>query len=401
MSVDVHTMMSVAEAGAASDEKRLLREVAMIGDLLHEEAETAEIATQLSCTVVDALRDAGLWRMRLSRELGGLELPMLSQLRIIAELAALDPSSAWCTMFVNTAIARIGAIMPDAAVSRVFADGVPAASIVIPPGGIATPTDGGYLITGHWRYATAIHHVDWLLTSVRIERDPSRLLPVVIPAGDLHQLDSWDPTGLRATGSIDLTLENYFLPDELTGRLSAPFEQIRGARRYESTRISFPESFEHAAFACGVARRAIAELRKLLADRELSAGKGGREVVLTQFAEAEVELQAVWALIEQTSKKIDAVHEGSSHAWDEADRLLPRVIAARATKLALHCTQIALERAGLSAMRRGEVLERLARDMTVAASHIAVNDAAFAAYAQHLVETQSFVNRFGDATAEI
>ena len=107
-------------------EEHLLSSVAEVADLLTAEASDSDAGGRLSARSVEALRSRGLWRLRLCRELGGLELPITSQIRVLAALAAEDTASAWCSMVANSSVAVLGATMPDAAIRRVFADGVPA-----------------------------------------------------------------------------------------------------------------------------------------------------------------------------------------------------------------------------------------------------------------------------------
>jgi hypothetical protein len=62
-------------------------------------------------------------------------------------------------------------------------------------------------------------------------------------------------------------------------------------------------------------------------------------------------------------------------------------LAAQASDLALECVQLAFRRSGLTALHKPNILEKLLRDMSVAAAHAMVDDSAFASYAQHLVES--------------
>ena len=336
---------------------------------------------------VDALRSHGLWRMRLCQSMGGLELPIVAQIRALAALACEDASAAWCTMVANNGLAVLGATMPQAAIDRIFADGVPTCSIVAAPGGVATPVEGGYLLNGTWRLASGIHHADWIHASALVERDPSRLLPLAIPARDVELLDSWRFVGLAGTGSNDFRLTNYFLPSELAGNENEPYGQVRGTRRYDIVDLEHVESYEHAAFAIGIARRALRELRLVLARPQPGHHVGDREIVQEEFGRSVLRLQTIEALAYALYTQVDAASLGALQSWSNGERHLPRVLAAQATELALECVQLAFRRSGLAALHGPNILEKLLRDMSVAATHVVVDDAAFTAYAQHLIET--------------
>ncbi len=383
---DGHALNNGAQTWMA-DRDQLLAAVHEISSELQAGAAASDAAGRLADASVAALRGRGLWRMRLCRELGGFELPIVAQVEILAALAAEDTSAAWCTMVANNGLGMIGATMPSAAVERSFASGIPACSIVGTSGGVAKPADGGYVLNGTWRLASAIHHADWIYASAFIERDPSRLLPLAIPAKDVELLDSWNVVGLAGTGSNDFKLTDYFLPAELTGLEENPFGQLRGIRRYDLVDVEHFESYEHLAFAIGVARRALRELRLILARPPSGRHIGDRELVQEHFGRSVLRLQTVEALAYSLYDRIDAAALGQSQSWSGAERHLPRVLAAQASELALECVQFAFRRAGLAALHRPNIFEKLLRDMSVAATHIVVDDSAFATYAQQLVES--------------
>lgn len=379
--------MSEARALDLANDARggLLASVRAIEGQLRAGAADSDSQGSLVMESLDALGSRGFWRMRLCRDLGGLELPITAQMKVLAALAAADTSSAWCTMVMNHAVAVIGSTMPAAAVARVFANGVPECTIVATPGGVATPTEGGFIVSGTWRLATAIRRSQWVHVATFIERDPSRVLPMVIPVGDGTVLDTWHVVGLAGTGSNDFQLNDYFLPSALAGREDRPYGQLRGRRRYDLADVENIESYEHLAFALGVGGRALHELRATLASTGRSAAD--REVVQAELGQAVLQLRAVEALAEALYQRIDAVACGTGDHLAPEERHLPRALAVAATDLALRCTQLAFHRSGASALRRPSLLDKLLRDMSVAAKHVIVDDTAFATYAQDLIET--------------
>jgi alkylation response protein AidB-like acyl-CoA dehydrogenase len=379
--------IAISERSLVEPRVRLLEAVTEIATALCAGAAESDEDGRLVDGTVDALRSHGLWKMRLCQELEGFELPIVAQIEVLAALAAEDSSAAWCTMVANNAVATLGATMPAETIERVFADGIPACSIVATPGGAATPVDGGYLLNGTWRLASAIHHASWIHAVALVERDPSRPLPVAIPAADVELLDSWNVVGLAGTGSNDFKLTDYFLPADLAGREDEPFGQVRGRRRYDLVDVEHLESYEHLAFAIGVARRALRELRLVLAQPPFGRHIGDRELVQEQFGRSVLRLQAVEALAYSLYARIDAAALGEVQSWSPGERHLPRVLAAQASDLALECVQLAFRRSGLTALHKPNILEKLLRDMSVAAAHAMVDDSAFASYAQHLVES--------------
>jgi indole-3-acetate monooxygenase len=385
--------------GDANSGLALLDAVRAIKSTLECGADKSDAQGFLAGETIEALTSSGLWRIRLCRDLGGFELPIVAQILILSALAAEDTSSAWCTMVANNGLAMIGSTMPDATIARVFASGPPNCSIVATPGGSATPTEGGYVLNGSWRFASAIKHADWVHATVFVERDPSRLLPIVIPAADVTLLDTWTVVGLSGTGSYDFALKDYFLPVEMAGREDGPLKQVRGLRRYDIVDVEHIESYEHLAFAIGIAQRALRELRAVLAQPPLGRHIGDRELVQEQFGRSVVRLQAIEALAYSLYGRIDAAALGHKQSWSNGERHLPRVLAAQASELALECVQLAFRRSGLAALQRPNIFEKLLRDMSVAAMHAAVDDSAFASYARDLVESDVSLGLCNDSRA--
>jgi alkylation response protein AidB-like acyl-CoA dehydrogenase len=371
----------------AAETKRLLDAVDEIAGVLVAGAARSDIEGRLGEETVDALRSHDLWKMRLCHELGGLELPIVSQIQVLASLAAVDTSSAWCTMVANSSVAVLGATMPVETVDRVFAHGVPACSIVAAPGGTAVrQDDGGYMLAGTWRLASSVHHADWIHATAYVDGDPSRLLPMAIPARDVELIDSWRVVGLSGTGSNDFSLHDYLLDQALAGREVNPFGQLRGRRRYDLVGLDNIESYEHLAFALGVGRRALRELRHALAHPAPGRHVGDREVVQSELGRATIKLQAIETAAADLYGRIDAAALGGGQQLSDADPGVPRALATWATEVALECVQLTFRRSGVAALQRPNILEKLLRDMSVAATHFLVNDTAFAAYAEYLIE---------------
>ena len=79
------------------------------------------------------------------------------------------------------------------------------------PAGRATAVDGGYLLSDRWPFGSGIDYADWNIFAGTDEEDGT-LRMFVLPKSDYTVLDTWRATGLRATGSQDITVEDIFVP---------------------------------------------------------------------------------------------------------------------------------------------------------------------------------------------
>jgi indole-3-acetate monooxygenase len=75
----------------------LLNAISTLEPLIRQHADEAEHHRRLALPVVQALTDAGLFRMCVPLALGGLEVPPLAFYRVVEAVARLDGSTGWCT----------------------------------------------------------------------------------------------------------------------------------------------------------------------------------------------------------------------------------------------------------------------------------------------------------------
>ena len=86
-------------------------------------------------------------------QFGGAEADPVTQIEVIEAMAMYDSSAAWSMMIGATNIASPAVYLRDEAITEIFANGiVPKAAGVGMPSGEAKPVDGGYVVSGSWRF---------------------------------------------------------------------------------------------------------------------------------------------------------------------------------------------------------------------------------------------------------
>ena len=87
------------------------------------------------------------------------------------------------------------------------------------PGGIATPVDGGYRLSGRWQFSSGTDHCDWIfLGAFSGDKAGKPTVPphpfhVILPRSDYEIVSgSWDVVGLRGIGSKDIVVRDAFIP---------------------------------------------------------------------------------------------------------------------------------------------------------------------------------------------
>ena len=182
---------------------------------------------RLPKALVEQFHAAGFYNLVIPRELGGLQADPLTYLRVVEVLAESVGSAGWNV--ANNGIAQLVTLgLPDEGVREVYAQGPDTviAGTAVMGGGQAVPVDGGYRVTGRWRFGSGCQESAWMLGSFQIlDGDTPRRSPDgnstfwrgVFPRSEATVVDgSWDVSGLRGTGSFDWTVEDVFLPERRT-----------------------------------------------------------------------------------------------------------------------------------------------------------------------------------------
>jgi len=367
--------------------KLLLDEVERIGPILQASGANSEEGATLAPEAVAALRDGGMFRLKLPAVVGGAEADPLTEMLVLEGLAYHDFASAWCTMVGATAVASLGVFLPEAGLEQVFGNGkIPTASISFFPAGRAVRENGGYRLNGRWRFNSGIRHSEWILGGTVVEGTEAENggRPIVmfsaLPAKDATLHDNWrDVVGLRGTGSCDFSVENYHLPEDFSfvWDLLKP-KPRRGGASYLLPPFSYVAK-EHGSVAIGAARRALDELIKLATTTRgtfRSSKLDERPVVHRKIAEADLKLRAARALMheryEQLWRKVNA-----GESPDGSDIADVRAICVYATDVAIETATMAYHFAGNTGLHHPHILGRLLRDLNTAGIHQVMSDTAY------------------------
>ena len=361
--------------------RHLLDAIARIRPILEADAEDNDAGETLAWPSVVALYCEGLLSLKVPRDLGGPDVDPHLYLEICDELSYVNPSAGWCAFINSTSAAFLGAFLPDAGVKRVFGgQGMPIASGALIPRGVATPVDGGWRVSGRWPFASGSAHSSWLLAGFRIVRDdtpgPEHMV-MAAPIAAVQFVDNWQVMGLKGTGSRDFVLEDHFVPEELAFDLITT-DPRRGGPQFWLGRPGFVTP-DHAAFALGVARRALDEI----------AGQAGSysRGYLTSTISLRGALQHDLGRCDQELRAARALcREAIEDAWEFCRRgerpdlerqLRLRGACAYATDVACRVATTAFRYGGGNAIYNDRVLQRCMRDINAAAQHFMVNTSAY------------------------
>jgi len=317
-----------------------------------------------------------------TREVGGDECGVAECLDVFAELAYADGSTGWCVMASNSAAAYFSAWSPDSLIERVFADGVPLIAGQFAPNGTMTPDGDDWRCTGNYSFGSGLNDAQWAGAGAFTE-PPEGENPdyrfLLVSKGDIEILGNWDVMGLRATASWDYRLDDLAVPNDATFSFF-DHPRLRGGPIYDLDVLPLT-SIGHAAWAIGVVRRAIDELRYTAVTRKRMTGSaplGESEYFLIALAEAEATFEAACAWVYSSFAAAEAAAKTESLTPEVL--LNTRMATTHVNQLGGRIIRDVYNLGGTAALRTGP-LERCFRDIHAGTQHAVVSPAVSLEYA--------------------
>jgi alkylation response protein AidB-like acyl-CoA dehydrogenase len=199
-------------------------------DIIRRYEAQAEQERQLPQAILGLIYEQQWLKVLVPQSAGGLEKPLPGVVRLFEALAWAGGNTGWC---VNLgAGANMFAGYLDQATSLAIFDTATtwcAGSGAI--SGRATRVAGGYMLSGHWKYASGANHATHFTANAYIDltEDHEGLTPTaapfrsfIVPADKVHNHRNWQATGMQATSSNDFEIIDVFVPEQHTFSLLQP-----------------------------------------------------------------------------------------------------------------------------------------------------------------------------------
>jgi alkylation response protein AidB-like acyl-CoA dehydrogenase len=351
---------------APADPLSAARELA---PLAAKHAEESELERRLAQPVVDALRDAGLFRLCVPKALDGLAAHPGDMVRCIEAVSAGDGSAGWCLMVGATAGSVAHWLAPEVA-QRVFGSPGAIAAGVFAPRGEARRADGGIRLSGRWPWGSGCQHSTVLMGGVSV-RGVHHM--AILPASDVQILDTWRAAGLRGTGSHDMVVEDRFVPDARLAPVLGPPVATSNLARFPFFSLL---AVGVAAVALGIARNALEEFVELATAKVPSSSSrplARRTAVQADVARADALLQAGRILVDASiSDAWSTIVDRRDLATDQ--RAQVRLAATMATRWAAEAVDLVHAASGGTAvLEDAGPIARCFRDIHVVTQHLMVS----------------------------
>jgi indole-3-acetate monooxygenase len=337
-------------------------------------AEQTEQECQVASPLMDALLDAGLFRLLLPRALNGAEIDPVTFVQITEEIGKADASTAWCICQASGCTMISAYLRPEIAWEIFGRDPRAILAWGPGPGSRAVAVDGGYRVTGTFGFASGSRPANWLGAHCPIyepEGEPRRrtdgrpqVLTMLFPKASVTVMDTWQVIGLRGTGSDSYSVSDLFVPQE-----RAAARDNQSERRQAGLLYCFPAGSLYASgfagVALGLARAMLASFLGLAGEktpRGFTHLLRESAVIQWQVAQAQAKLSAARAFLMETLQEIwSAVGRRGTLELDQ--RVQIRLAATYAIHQAREVVDAVYHAAGSTAVFMTSAFERRFRDM--------------------------------------
>ena len=331
-----------------------------------------EAERRLVPDVVAALQEAGIFHMLLPPSLGGGGADIAAFNEVVQTIAAADASTAWCLGQQIASTQAAGYLDPRIA-REVFGPPDGAVAWGPPAGARAVVADGGYIVTGRWRFASGSGHCPWIGGhSAVIERDGQPRLddngrPVLrtmlFRKEQATWTDIWHTIGLRGTGSNQYEVKDLFVADAYTTWRDQQSDRSNDGPLYDIPLLTL-YGIGFSGVGLGLARASLDAFMTLASSKTGRAGRGimrDNPIIQSELAKVAGGYHAARAFLREMLDEIwDAVNKGSASLQQRA-RL--RLAITGALDQSVRVVDFAYTAAATSAIFTGSPFERRFRDM--------------------------------------
>ncbi|SEN98990.1 MULTISPECIES: acyl-CoA dehydrogenase family protein [Cryobacterium] len=380
MTTTFHTK-DAESVGIPSNSEEILDAARALQSWLSEQSFRIEQNRKLPNDVVDRLRAAGIFRAAAPATWGGPEMNSIEQTLLVEVIAAGDVSAAWCAM-IGMDSGIYSGFLDDGVARQIYESIDSAQSGWIYPHGKAIRVEGGYRISGRWRFGSGITHANVISAGCTVYNEDGTPFTdelsggpewrvMLAPAEAYDLIDTWHTTGLAGSGSFDYSVDELFIPKERSFTFNRP---VRTGPLYDA-----PDAIlrKMAGVPLGMARAALDHVRGLAldrVDRETGIAWAEDPRVQQTIAQLEMELSAARASVYSTLERQWAALEVD--APRDADARVETALARyNAFRTARSIVQRLYDLVGGAAVYRDRSpLDRWLRDANTMCQHAVAQD---------------------------
>ena len=375
------TQQTVPTSTPVYDE--LIKRAHALVPVLKSRTSKAEALRRVPEESIQDLHETGLFRLLQPRRVGGAELPFRAIVEVSAIIGRGCGSTAWVygnlashhwmlAMWDPRAQDEVWGVSPDILIASAF----------VFPSGHAIKIDGGYRLSGRWKFSSGIDPSLWCMFGAIVHDEATgegEYRMFLVPQTDYHPIDTWFVAGLKGTGSKDVEVSDVFVPEHRSLAVAntrggpTPGFSINPGGLYQ---IPVFDMFPYvvAGTSLGIAEGALASFTKETTSR-LATYSATRMVdfapVQIRLAEASAAIDAARLIMLQRCDEAMQIAQGGVAATIE-DKVRFRRDGAYAARLCTRAVDLLFEATGGDGLYDHQDVQRAFRDVHAANSHNAL-----------------------------
>jgi alkylation response protein AidB-like acyl-CoA dehydrogenase len=346
--------------------------------LLRKHASWAEENRRLHDESIEALADAGVFKLRRPKHFGGYEVDNRTLVDVGSTLGQACGSTSWVAS-VYWIPTWMACLFPDEVQDEVFETPDVRVCGTLSPSGMASQVDGGIVVNGKWGFISGAHHAHWqeiIAILVPPEGEPYPIMALV-PMSDLLVVDDWDTSGLRGTGSVSTVAKDLFIPQERVLPLPVVLQGQIASQRNANTAIYRAPLLPVASASAvgtlvGMAKGAREVFLNRLSGRKITytAYESQREAPITHFqvAEATLKIDQAEFHAHRLASLVDTKSDEGTE-WKLEERARTRADIGAVVRLAKESIDILATASGGSSIYSGIPIQRINRDIQAVNQH--------------------------------
>ena len=319
--------------------------------------------------VLELIYEHQLFKLFTAKELGGKDLDLLEGIKVFQKMSVLDGNFGWLVTIGTGGNAFIPTLNKEVC-EKIF---LPRNAVIAGsgyPSGIAVKIDGGYRVTGQWKYCSGADYATTFTMNCFVENEGIRTDKIIscsVNCDQVEVLNDWRAMGLKATASHTIRVQDVWVPEEETFQLGI----IKN--KYGSAVHSFPfGAFAEASFlsvCLGITENFLEETAILVKQRNNDPSRtermGAIQFLLMQQQKNFRQLEEqFYSLLNEYWQKHKEGHELTDEELQQFSRMSKDIAAA--------CVDIAnslIRRLGMDAIMETSSINRIWRNLYTAAHH--------------------------------
>ncbi|WP_373231883.1 acyl-CoA dehydrogenase [Cohnella sp.] len=337
---------------------------------VRENANNKDNAGTLTPQILAYMYEAKLFKLFVPKDLEGLMLPLPEALRVFERAAWIDGSFGWLVT-IGSGGGFFSATLPPEVSPLLFGHAKAVVAGSGHPNGIARRVEGGYEVSGQWKYCSGSTYASLFTANGRIEGEPGtepEIRSFAFLPEQVTVIPDWNSFGLKATESHSISVKKAFVPTERTFN-------IMSVPHYDDPIFRYPflpfAQTSFTAVCLGICRHFLEEARSFAALRqeEWTQTRPLRIAALLHILEEqEAYFEAAASRFYETVERTWADFVSSGQLPEQDEREVGRC-SQEAASVSLSCAHAIFPQLGMAALMEDSLINRIWRDLHTVTQH--------------------------------